>query len=79
MKRWLRPLLSRFARSLLKVPYARRLGQRVLAPFPGLRGRVIRLIHGGHLEPMGSNPVDGRGEGQQRLIEDLEQRWNHPS
>lgn len=74
-KQWLKPLLGGLARWLLRVPHARRLGQKALAPFPGLRARVIRLIHGGRLEGMNMNPVDGRGEGQQELIEDLERRW----
>lgn len=78
MKQMLRRMMARLVRQLLRSPRIKLLGQRILAHFPRLRGLVLRLMHGGPLfqgdEPI-ANTFDARGENQQRLLEELERRW----
>lgn len=81
MKRQLKRLISRLLNRLARSPRIRLAGQRLLDRFPRLRGLVLRLMHGGpvfqHQAP--PNAFDERGACQQRLLEDLQQRWNrHP-
>lgn len=72
IKSWITGLLT----LLLRIPHARAWGQRALARLPGVRARVIRLIHGGNPSQIAPpNAVDGRGERQQHLCDALERRW----
>ncbi|MEL7611761.1 hypothetical protein AAGW18_04575 [Vreelandella titanicae] len=71
VKRVLRPVVKK----LISYPLIRRLGLRILQPFPKLKGWVIRLVQagtfGGGVTP---NRTEGYGERQQRLMNGLEQR-----
>lgn len=72
LKRFLRPILKR----LLAYPALRRLGHRVLAPFPRVKRVIIRLVQAGKYGGLAANNrIEGYGERQQRLAEGLEQRW----
>jgi len=71
--------LRSVVKTLMGYPLFRRLGQRLLAPFPRLRGRVIRLVQASHYGGLvASNRTEGYGERQQRLMNGLEQRWKQP-
>lgn len=77
LKGRLRRLLGTLLLVVVRLPHARALGQRVLAPFPRVRALIIRLLHGGNpgrIAP--ANAVDGRGECQQGLIDALTHRWD---
>lgn len=73
----LRRALSRWLMTLVRRPRLKLLGQRLLAHTPRLRGLVLRLLYGAPLhssaEPI--NAFDGRGERQQRFLDDLQRRW----
>ncbi|MCG6658030.1 hypothetical protein HOP52_09715 [Halomonas campisalis] len=83
MKRQLRRLVARLLNRLVRIPRLKLIGQRVLSHFPRLRGLVLRIMHGGSWRAPSAQPVtnafDTRGERQQRLLDDLQQRWNRPS
>lgn len=71
IKQQLRPIVK----ALIGYPPFRRMGQRLLAPFPKLRGWVIRLVQAGQYGGLAaSNRIEGYGERQQRLMDGLEQR-----
>lgn len=71
IKRQLRPIVK----VLMGYPPLRRLGQRLLAPFPRLKGWVIRLVQAGQYGGLATpNRIEGYGERQQRLMDGLEQR-----
>lgn len=73
----LRRALSRWLMTLVRRPRLKLLGQRLLARTPRLRGLALRLLYGAPLrspaEPV--NAFDGRGERQQRFLDDLQRRW----
>lgn len=77
MKQALRRWVSRLLQHLVRSPRIKWAGQKVLGRFPRLRSVVLRLMHGGALceRTVASNEFDTRGEYQQRLMEDLQQRW----
>ncbi|WP_434986235.1 hypothetical protein [Vreelandella zhaodongensis] len=71
IKRVLRPLVKK----LIGYPPFRRIGQRLLSPFPKLKGWVIRLVQAGQYGKFAvPNRIEGYGERQQRLMSGLEQR-----
>ncbi|MGS2745218.1 hypothetical protein ACU6TU_16705 [Halomonas sp. LS-001] len=71
IKRRLRPIVK----LLIRYPRLRRLGQRLLTPFPRLKGWVIRLVQAGQYSAMAApNRIEGYGERQQQLMNGLEQR-----
>ncbi|XGA80034.1 hypothetical protein OR573_16425 [Halomonas sp. CH40] len=71
IKQRLRPIVK----TLMGYPPFRRLGQRLLAPFPRLKGWVIRLVQAGQYSGLAtSNRIEGYGERQQRLMNGLEHR-----
>lgn len=81
MKRTLRRLISRLLNRLVRMPRLKLAAQRILSRYPRLRGLVLRMMHGGRWfarEGGAPNAFDARGEQQQRLIEDLQARWNRP-
>ncbi|WP_346799147.1 hypothetical protein R5M92_07795 [Halomonas sp. Bachu 37] len=72
IKRCLRPIIKK----LITYPAFRRLGQRILAPFPHLKGWVIRTVQAGQYGSLAANNrIEGYGERQQQLADGLEQRW----
>lgn len=72
IKRCLRPVVKK----MIAYPAVRRLGHRVLAPFPRLKGWVIRLVQAGKYGSLvANNPIEGYGERQQRLADGLQRRW----
>lgn len=74
IKRLLRPMIQRLA----AVPAVRRMGHRVLAPFPRARAWLIRLVQAGKYRPQAADyRIEGYGERQQRLTNGLEQRWKY--
>ena len=67
--------LRHIVKVLISYPRLRRLGQRVLTPFPRLKGWVIRLVQAGQYSGLATpNRIKGYGERQQRLMNGLEQR-----
>ena len=71
IKRRLRTIVKK----VIDYPQLRRLGQRVLTPFPRLKGWVIRLVQAGQYSGLAApNRIEGYGERQQRLMNGLEQR-----
>lgn len=71
VKRVLRPVVKK----LISYSLIRRLGQRILQPFPRLKGWVIRLVQAGTFEVgVTANHTEGYGERQQRLMNGLAQR-----
>lgn len=72
-----RRLLSRLLQRLARSPRVKLLGQRLLSRFPRLRGLVLRMLHGAPLLARRApvNAFDARGACQQRLLEDLQRRW----
>ena len=82
MKRFLRRLVARLLHRLVRMPRLKLFAQRCLARFPRLRGLVLRMMHGGAWfpgAPPPPNDFDARGERQQRLMDDLQARWNRPT
>lgn len=77
MNRTLRRLISRILHRLLRFPRIKLLGQRLLQRLPRVRGLVMRLLHGGPLiqRQIPVNEFDARSDTQQRLMEDLQMRW----
>lgn len=62
-------------KKLISYPTFKRLGQRLLSPFPRLRGWVIRLVQAGQYSDLAaSTRIEGYGERQQRLMDGLERR-----
>lgn len=69
-------LLHPLVRTLAASPFIRRQGQRLLAPFPRLKGWVIRQIQAGkYTNIQGVHYIEGYGERQQRLSDELNRRW----
>lgn len=67
--------LRHIVKTLIRYPLIRRLGQRLLTPFPRLKGWVIRLVQAGQYSGLAEpNRIEGYGERQQRLMNGLEQR-----
>ena len=67
--------LRHIVKTLIRYPLLRRLGQRLLMPFPRLKGWVIRLVQAGQYSELAApNRIEGYGERQQRLMNGLEQR-----
>ncbi|MDZ7853758.1 MAG: hypothetical protein U5L98_14230 [Halomonas sp.] len=82
MKRRLRRLLSQLVHLLLRQPRIKSTGQRLLSRVPRVRALVLRVIHGGPLFELNPSRVydfDARGERQQRLLDDLQERWKRDS
>lgn len=73
-------LMGRFFRSLIRMlvtsPFIRRHGQRLLKPFPRLKGWVIRQVQTGkYISFQANQRIEDYGERQQRLSDGLSQRW----
>lgn len=74
IKRRLRLIIKK----VISNPRLKQLGHRVLAPFPGVKGWIIRLIQAGKFNDFAANNrIEGYGERQQRLTNGLEQRRKH--
>ena len=80
VKAIIKRILRLFIIKLMDFPGLKRLGQRVLHPFPKLKGWVIRLVQAGKCDMAGApNRIEGVGDRQQRLLEGLEYRGKQDS
>ncbi|MGO3700561.1 MULTISPECIES: hypothetical protein [Halomonas] len=80
IKALIKKTLRYVLKKLVVYPSVRRLGHKVLAPFPNLKGRIIRLLQAGRfINFTVENPVEGYGEHQQRITNGLQQRWKRDS
>lgn len=80
IKALIKKTLRYVLKELTAYPGVRRLGHKVLAPFPNLKGRIIRLLQAGRFGSFtAENPIEGYGEHQQRITHGLQQRWGRDS
>ncbi|WP_447926422.1 hypothetical protein [Vreelandella sp. EE27] len=76
MKATIKRILRFIVIKLISYSFIRRSGQRVLKPFPRLKGWVIRLVQAGRFGGTAAEPnrTEGMGTRQQRLLNGLQQR-----